>query len=291
MKFKHPQYPVPLPPQLMNSPLLGTISPYYTNSQKPHVPKPMKITITMASPITLPKQHTMPEPPHQSLKISIPTSPCHHPPHPPPYPYKNPIAPPSSPDIRVNKGPSPPPFVAQMAKKHIMSCQSCQGFLTDYLRIPPHPDHPFYSLVKLSVLKGKTAVLLSAEIYRHLMTITPLQKYAIGKAVKTRIQREEFKILSTYRFYLRPEEEKYIKELGWGILVEEISKIRGNSDIEIIKAIIQDSGMIRTDSDILRWIGYIFSECMDPLTNIHMEHKKEKEFSGGGAPLGLYSYN
>jgi hypothetical protein len=96
--------------------------------------------------------------------------------------------------------------------------------------------------------------------------------------------------LAQKEFLKSSDTHQTLEEIGWRIVIEAIMSQRGDCDINHIKALLQDSGMIRLSIDCDLWIGYIVSILWTELPKIHMEHKKLADATGGGAAFGMRSY-
>ena len=168
-------------------------------------------------------------------------------------------------------------------KKSLSYCQSCVGFLTDWFLLPPHKNEYWASKLKWHIL-FKNAPILANEFYRLIQSMTQIDTYVISNTITHRLTHEKNKFLKA------SDTTQTLEEIGWRIVIEQVMSQRGDCDINHIKALIQDSGMIRLSIDCDKWIGYVVSMLWCELPKIHMEHKKLADASGGGPAFGMRSY-
>lgn len=171
-------------------------------------------------------------------------------------------------------------------KKPLIFCQSCVGFLTDWLSLPPHKTDYWTSKVKYSVLK-RIAPTFAKDFYRSIQSMTLTDTYIINHTVSLRLKLEEKRLLKLCK--TKPSAQS-LEELEWQTTLQAVISQRGASDINHIKALIQDSGMIRLSVDCDLWIGYILRMLWSELPKIHMEHQRLVDSTGGGPAFGMKSY-
>jgi hypothetical protein len=181
-----------------------------------------------------------------------------------------------------------PPSVSRKStqmpsKKSLHLCESCIGFITDWLRLPPHRDEFWVSKVKVSVLK-RIAPVLAKELYRLIQSITGTDSYIISNTIHMRLLAEEKRLAKE-----NPSTQS-LELFAWHTTFNVILSQRGEADINHIKACIEDSGMIRSSSDCELWIGHSIWMLWTELLNIHLEHLKYKETTGAGPAFGMRTY-
>lgn len=179
----------------------------------------------------------------------------------------------------INKSP-------KAIKKPLIFCQSCVGFLTDWLLLPPHKTDYWASKVKYPVLK-RIASPLARIYYRCIQSMTQLDTYVINNTVSLRISIEEKKLSKVVKL---PQMVCFLEELTWLTILEAVNTQKGNSDMDHVKALIQDSGMIRSSTDCDLWIGHVLWNMWTEIPKIHMEHRGLTDSTGGGPAFGMKSY-
>jgi hypothetical protein len=179
----------------------------------------------------------------------------------------------------IHKSPNP-------IKKPLVFCESCVGFLTDWLQLPPHKTDYWASKVKYSVLKRISAELARA-FYRCIQSLTQIDTYVISNTITLRLNIEEKKFLKASK---QPPPQQFLEELAWLTILESVNTQKDSSDMNHIKALLQDSGMIRSSFDCDLWIGYVLWNIWSEIPNIHMEHRGLIDVTGGGPAFGMKSY-
>jgi hypothetical protein len=184
-----------------------------------------------------------------------------------------------------------PPLPA--VKKQLVSCQSCEAFLTDWLRLPPHHGHPWVKRLKWHALQ-RCAPFLAKELYRFMMSITGTEEYVIKRTVQIRLKFEESRLQQGFIFIrppLTPEQKGMLDRLAWNTLIHAIVTQRREygKDLDYMRAYIQDAGMIYSDADCLEWLGYCIWTVWNEVVSVHKEHLGLKEPEGGGPAFGLFS--
>jgi hypothetical protein len=211
-------------------------------------------------------------PPVPTIKIKIKPK---RPPPPPPIP-----PPPQTSSILMSAFRRIEPRI----KNPSYSCRVCEGFLLDWLLLPRHSEDPWNYIVKSSVLK-RIAPQIAKDIHRLVMSMTPIHKYVITNTVTLRLKVEE-----KNKKIRNSKEVNEFEALAWATIVKAVMNQRGEGEIKHIQALIQDSGMIRHESDGMLWIGYVLWEMWDELQSIHLEHQGKKPTTAGGPAFGLVSY-
>lgn len=197
--------------------------------------------------------------------------------------------------MKPRRKPPPPPFgqmttainrSPKLIKKPLLFCESCVGFIIDWFQLPPHKTEYWASKVKYSVLK-RNAPILARAFYRILLSMTPIDEYVITNTLALRLKMEEKKVAKLPK---NPGILQFLEELAWLTMLEAVITQKGASDINHIKALLQDSVMIKLDFDCDMWIGYILCMLWSEVPKIHMEHRKLTDATGGGPAFGMKSY-
>lgn len=119
------------------------------------------------------------------------------------------------------------------------------------------------------------------------MTMSTIDEYIIRNTMNLRLAIAQKKIMTPQSSL---QDIIAIEELSWRTMLQAIISQRGWGEIDHIKALLQDSGMMVSLKDCDIWIGYILFELWEELKTIHMEHTKQKEATGGGPAFGMRSF-
>ena len=131
---------------------------------------------------------------------------------------------------------------------HCISCNSCESFIIDWIRLPLKEEEPFYSSLNWPLI-WKIAPEIAKIYFKILMEIPKNLKSMFEFAIYDEML-EGIDTRYTILEYIDKEERDYLQYL------------------------LEDKGCCNNTNKIQEWIGYCLITLWNILDNIHLQHQK-----------------
>ena len=156
-------------------------------------------------------------------------------------------------------------------------CQTCEGFLTDWLQLPLAANEP-------AILRWKTIRDNAPEIARQIFRIyTKIPASYRPFIVMT--QSNKFRA-NVYSLGI----SKMVSEMADGeYLLQSIEFYVGKEELEILKTMLEDLCTVKKGV-VRKWMGQWMIKTWDILQSVHMEHRKLAGASYTGPAHGMCAH-
>lgn len=163
----------------------------------------------------------------------------------------------------------------------VSHCESCVAFTIDWLS-RPYLENEYFALRIHPEILEKVMPVYIPQILRLIGKIDSLVQYIIESKLKSvicnwRKQHEKW-TWTCHPIALTEQEESEMRVLEWDTMISLVSEHVSATEIEVIQAILADTGAFRgaeAPDVALLWIGMTLRELLRTLPVIHLEHDKE----------------
>ena len=157
-----------------------------------------------------------------------------------------------------------------------VACESCEGFIADWLQLPPAADEPV-------LLRWKTvaqlAPYIAKQFFRIYMKISPVSRIFV--------EEEQLRKLRVHMY--SDGLNKIIDQGSDGeFLLQAIEDIVGKEDTDALQTMLEDTCTVKKGV-ARKWMALWTVNLWKVLHEVHMEHQKIAKVSYGGAAHGLRS--
>ena len=152
------------------------------------------------------------------------------------------------------------------------NCNSCIGYLTDWLRYPPDSAEGFNGRVRWKAI-SRNAPQLAASLYNLMTRIPATGEYMIQMRYNMAICRERSKRnRSLFGMSLTHDDIRSINIFGNIFIIQIIGDIIGTVEIDAIRAFLEDTACIVKKGVVEEWLGFVMLTTWKFVREIHNEH-------------------
>jgi len=152
------------------------------------------------------------------------------------------------------------------------NCNSCTGYLTDWIRYPPESGAVFNGRVRWKAIH-RNAAQLAKGIYNIIAKIPSQSQYIIRMKYNHAVAKERNKRnKSLFGMSLTHDDIRSINIFGNIYITEIIIEYLGKDDIDALKTILEDTSCIMKKGVVEEWLGFVILSNWESVQTIHNEH-------------------